>query len=140
MERPVLLAAVPPRAMERARELLAEDFELVPVRTLDEALQRLARGDIDGILAGLQFDGSTMPQLLDVVKADPSTRRIPFICCRLLPTLLMQASLRAVREACEALGADDFVDAHDIERREGIAAARERLRGSLRACIGLRER
>ncbi len=141
MARPVLLAAVPPRAMERARELLAEDFELVPVRTLDEALQRLAHGDIDGILAGLQFDGSMMPKLLDAVKADPSTRRIPFVCCRLLPTLLMQASLRAAREACEALGADDFVDAHEIERREGIAAARERLRGALqRACIGPRER
>jgi hypothetical protein len=141
MERPVLLVAVSPRAMPLVHELLAEDFELVPVRNFEEALERLARGDIDGILAGLHFDGSRMPKLLDAVKADPSTREIPFVCCRLLPTLLLQASLRAARQVCEVLGADEFVDVLDIEQREGIAAARERLRNALqRACIGLSQR
>lgn len=141
MERPVLLAAVSPRAIELVRQLLAEDFELVPVHTLDEALQRLARGDIDGILAGLHFDGSLMPTLLDAVKSDPATREIPFICCRLLPTLLLQASLRAAREVCDALGADEFIDVLDIDRCEGAAAARERLRASLlRACASVNER
>lgn len=135
MERPVLLVAVSPRAMELVRELLAADFELVPVRTVEEALQRLARGGIGGILAGLHFDGSRMPKLLDAVKAVPSMRQIPFVCCRLLPTLLTQASLRATRQVCEALGADDFVDALAIEQREGIAAARERLRGALQRVV-----
>lgn len=135
MERPVILVAVAPRAVGIVRERLGEDFELVPERTLDEALQRLARGDIDGILAGLHFDGSMMPKLLDAVKADPATREIPFVCCRLLPTLLLQASLRAARQVCEALGADDFVDALEVEHREGAAAARERLRYALQRAL-----
>ena len=135
MERPVILMAVAPRAVGIVRERLGDEFELVPVRTLDEALQRLARGAIDGILAGLHFDGSTMPKLLDAVKADPSTREIPFVCCRLLPTLLLRASLRAARQVCDALGADGFIDVVEIEHREGVAAARERLRNALQRAV-----
>jgi hypothetical protein len=138
MERPAVLVAVAPAALGVVRELLGEEFDLVPVRTLGEALERLARGGIDVILGGLHFDDSLMPILLDAVKAHPATRDIPFVCCRLLPSMLPRTSLRAVRQVCDALGAEAFVDVLEIQQREGAKAAAECLRCALhRGCLGL---
>lgn len=137
MERPTILVAVAPEALDPVRELLGEEFELVPVRTLGEAHERLGRGRVDVILAGLHFDDSLMPTLLDTVKSDPATRDIPFICCRVLPTMLLQASLRAAKQVCDALGAE-FVDVLEIRNDCGPAAAAERLRSTVqRACARL---
>lgn len=139
MARPVILLAVCRGAMHSTRELLGEEFRLVEVHTLDQALTRLARGGIDAVLAGLRFDGSLMPVLLDAAKANPATRSVPFVCCSLLPTMLLPSSLRAARQACEVLGAEAFIDMVEIERREGFAAAGEQLRRVLRQACARRQ-
>jgi hypothetical protein len=52
--------------------------------------------------------------------------------------MLPHASLRAVRQVCDALGAEAFVDVLEIQQREGAEAAAERLRCALqRRCLGL---
>lgn len=126
--RAVVLVAAGPPGLAVVRESLCHDFELVAVHSLRDAVGRLMQGGIDLILAGLLFDDSVVPLLLETVKTDPSTRAIPFVCCRFVPTVLGRASLRAVRQACEALGAQ-FVDFFELEQREGRAVAAERLRG-----------
>jgi CheY-like chemotaxis protein len=131
MKRPSVLLAVDPAALDAARAPLGEACDLVVVRTLGEALERLARGGIDVIVADLHFDDSSMPMLLDAVKAHPAARALPFVCCRLLPSMLLHASLGAARQVCGAFGAE-FIDVLEIERREGTAAAA----AALRAAVG----
>lgn len=130
----VLVAASPP-GLAVVRELLCDGFELVAVHSLRDAVERLMQGGIDLILAGLQFDESIVPALLEAVRSDPSTRAIPFVCARFLPTVLRGASLRAARQACEALGAE-FIDFLELERDEGRAAAAEHLRSVVLQRLG----
>jgi response regulator RpfG family c-di-GMP phosphodiesterase len=134
----VVLVAASPGGLAVARELLGEEFQLVAVHSASDALRRLAQGGIDLVLAGLHFDDSSMAALVDAVKKDPSTRAIPVVCCRFLPSMLPQASLLAVRQVCDALGAEAFVDVLEIQQREGAKAAAERLRFALqRGCLGV---
>jgi hypothetical protein len=125
--RAVVLVAASPPGLAVVRELLCDDFELVAVHSLRDAIERLVQGGIDLILAGLQFDESIVPALLEAVRSEPSTRAIPFVCCRFLPTVLRDASLGAARQVCEALGAE-FIDFFELERDQGRAAAAEHLR------------
>jgi hypothetical protein len=113
------------------RELLGDELELVAAHSLEAALHRLAQGGIDLVLAGLHFDDSRMPGLVDAVKKDPSTRAVPIVCCRLLPSLLRPAALRATRQVCEALGTEGFIDVLALKRRRGQATAARYLRGIL---------
>jgi hypothetical protein len=124
----VVLVAASPRGLAVARELLGDEFQLIAVHSVDAALGRLAQGGIDLVLAGLHFDDSSMPALVEAVKNDPSTRAIPVVCCRFLPTLLRRASLLATRHVCEALGAEAFIDVLELEQKEGQPAAARHLR------------
>ena len=128
--RAVVLTAVSPQGLAVARELLGEEFELVAVHTTREALARLSQGGIDTILAGLHFDDSLMPALLQAVKTNASTRALPFVCCRFLPTQLQRASLSATAQVCEVLGAQ-FVDVLKLQQNEGHAAAAQQLRSMM---------
>jgi hypothetical protein len=79
----------------------------------------------------LHFDDSRLPALVEAVKHDPSTRAVPIVCCRFLPSLLRPAALRATRQVCEALGAEAFIDVLALRRRRGEATAARYLRGIL---------
>jgi len=138
MERRAVLVAVAPAALGDASELLSADFALVPVRTLQEARARLARGGIDAIVSCIHFDDSRMPMLLDEVKHDPRTRDLPFICCRFLPTVLPGLVLHATSQACEALGAQDFIDVFELLGTTGAAATAERLKQCLQRAASSR--
>ena len=129
--RPVVLAAVSPAALAAVRTLLGDQFELVVVHSLDRALNRLARGRIDLILAGLHFDDSLLPALLEAVKRDPSIRDVPVVCGRFLPTVLKPASVRTASEVSRLLGAEAFIDVWELEQREGRRAAAQSLRNAL---------
>ena len=135
MAQPVVLVAASPRGLAVARELLGDGFQLIAVHSVDAALGRLAQSGIDLVLVGLHFDDSSMPALVEALKSDPSTRAIPVVCCRFLPTLLRRASLLAARHVCEALGAEAFIDVVDLEQKEGRPAAARRLREVVRQAL-----
>jgi hypothetical protein len=130
MGRPKILAAVSRASLPLVTELLTW-CELIPVFTLRDALMRARCGGIDAIVVGLHFDSSRMPVLLEALKSDPETRKIPVVCCRLRPTMLPRATVRAARVVCEALGAEAFIDVYALHHWAGRAAAAARLRSVL---------
>jgi CheY-like chemotaxis protein len=122
--------------------ILGDEFALVPVHTLTEALD-LVQGtavaknaSVDAIVCGQHFEGSQMLKFLECLKAYEPTRAIPFICCRSKPTQLTGNALAAMREACEALGAVAFIDLPGIEERSGAEAAAVEFRDAVRAAAG----
>ena len=123
--------------------VLGNEFTLVPVYTLTEALDLLqntavARHQrIDAIVCGLHFEGSQMLRFLECVKAYRPTRAIPFIGCRALETALRDPSLAAMREACEALGAIAFIDLPELQSRAGAEKAAVEFREAVRAAVGM---
>jgi hypothetical protein len=138
MQPPVVLVAVSRRSRALTMEMLGDAFRVLPVSTVHEALELARLGKADVVLAGLHFDGSRMPMLLEAMKADPATRAIPVVCCRFLPTVLSDSVLRAARQVCDALGAAAFVDVVELRTMGGIEAAGERVRAELRrACLGV---
>ena len=124
--------------------VLGNEFTLVPVYTLTEALDLLqntaaARGrSIDAILCGLHFEGSQMLRFLECVKAYRATQAIPFIGFRALATQLRDPSLSAMREACEALGAVAFIDLPELKDRSGAEKAAVEFREAVRAAVQMR--
>ena len=121
--------------------VLGNEFTLVPVYTLNEALDLLqntavARSQrIDAIVCGLHFEGSQMLRFLECVKAYRATQAIPFIGCRALATALRDPSLSAMREACEALGAIAFIDLPELQNRAGAEKAAVEFREAVRAAV-----
>jgi CheY-like chemotaxis protein len=123
--------------------ILGDELDLVAVHTVTEAVDLLqgsamvkGRG-FDVILCGQHFEGSQMLSFLEVVKAYKLTSRIPFICCRALPTRISEGGLAAMREACEALGALAYIDLPDRERKRGAEAASVEFRAAVRAAVSL---
>ena len=153
--------AMPARAAEqgpRRRVLIADDpagyaalalvlgneFTLVPVYTLNEALDLLQNTAaspnrrIEAIVCGLHFEGSQMLRFLECVKAYRPTQAIPFIGCRALATALRDSSLSAMREACEALGAIAFIDLPELQDRSGAEKAAVEFREAVRAAAQMK--
>lgn len=123
--------------------MLRDDFDVVPVHTESEALDVVqgsaaAGRPLDLIVCGQHFEGSQMLDFLQCVKAYAPTSRIPFICCRVLPTQLSKAALAAMRETCELLGALAYIDVVGAERAQGAAAAAVEFRDAARAAAAQR--
>lgn len=126
--RPRILVATSEQAAAIVERMLADAAELVYAHSLKEACDALLAGTVDAIVAGLHFDDSLMPVLLETVKGDPRTRDIPFHCCRFLSTQLSPASLAAVQRACEALDSLGFIDLPEWELKYGAQEAGHRFR------------
>jgi CheY-like chemotaxis protein len=141
--RPRALVADSPEAFASISAVLGDEFDLVPVHTVTEAVDilqgsALVKGhSVDVIICGQHFEGSQMLHFLGVVKAYKPTSRTPFICCRALPTRISGGGLAAMREACEALGALAYIDLAGRERREGVEAASVEFRAAVRAAVRL---
>src|SRR3954469_12614480 len=124
--------------------ILGDEFTLVPVYTLVEALDLLQNASvapaqaIDAIVCGLHFEGSQMLRFLECVKAYPRTRAIPFIGCRAQATQLRDPALAASREACEALGAIAFIDLPERQSRAGAEKAAVEFRDAVRTAVRLK--
>ena len=126
--KPCILVAASPKATRVVVQCLDGFACLCHVFTVRQALARLAEGGIDAIVAGLHFDDSLMPALLEEVKANPATRDIPFHCCRFLPTCLNPAAMAAVHRACRELTQLDLIDLPEWQALYGCEAAAERFR------------
>src|ERR687887_654812 len=127
--RGVLIAATP-AAAARLEETLGEDLHFIVVHTVGDAVAALKRanGSIALILSSIAFDESRMLDLLAAVKRDAATRAVPFVCFRLLPSVLAQHAIDRLRLVCELLGAADFIDFAVLEEERGVEAARAQFR------------
>ncbi|HEX6318105.1 MAG TPA: hypothetical protein VFZ84_04460 [Burkholderiales bacterium] len=126
--KPCILVAASRKSSHIVARCLDGFAELHYVFTIEEALVRLAQGGIHAIVAGLHFDDSLMPVLLDKVKSNPATRDLPFHCCRFLPSCLNPAAMAAVHRACRELTQLDLIDLPEWHARYGWEAAAERFR------------
>ena len=119
--------------------MLGNEFVLVPVHTLAEALDLVQSSavmthGIDAIVCGQHFEGSQMLRFLECVKAYKPTAAIPFIGYRAQSTHLSEGALGAMREACEALGAVAYIDL-----ATGAERAAVEFRDAVRAAVHLRQ-
>lgn len=120
--------------------ILGDEFDLVPVHTVTEALDILQGSAVmngravDVIIAGQHFESSQMVHFLQCVKAYKPTSHVPFICCGALPTQLSYGGgLAAMREACEALGALAYIDISEEGKGPGKEAVAVEFREAIRA-------
>jgi CheY-like chemotaxis protein len=122
------LIASRPKGRQLFREMLGDSFDIVPVLTIDEALEALeSEPRMDLILATLAFDESRMIELLQAVKRDRKLRDIPFFCCRVVKGVVTDELMAKMAAVCKAGGAEDFVDVAKLPRREAAKALKKML-------------
>jgi len=142
-QRKRVLIADSTRGCEVIAGVLGDEFALVPVHTLSEALDLVQSSAattqrIDAIVCGQHFEGSQMLRFLECVKEYRATSSIPFIGCRALPTHLGAGALAGMREACEALGAVAYIDLAGRTRSAGEERAAIEFRDAVRAAVRMR--
>ena len=118
--------AAQPAAWLILRSMLGEVLDLQPVHTTGEAL-RILEGDpaaSELIISTIAFDDSRMVEFLYAVKSREGTSAVPFICCRVLPTVLSDDALARVAEVCMLGGAAEFIDVPALDPRSAVAALR----------------
>jgi hypothetical protein len=125
------LVAAQPGAWHVLQRMLTDVVEIVPVHSIEDGFQVLDNDRIDVIIATIAFDDSRMVEFLQAVKRNPPTSGIPFLCSRVLPSVLSDGMVESMRRLCKQCGAVDLLDlsrlAHD--------AARGALRAAIRACV-----
>ena len=137
-QRKRVLIAESRQGFQTLAAVLGDEFNLVPVHSLNEGLDLVRSHAIDAIVCGQHFEGSQMLAFLQAVKALPAAAGIPFICCRATPTTLRTTALAAMREACEALGAVAYIDLPELERDAGAERAAVEFRDAVRAAVRLK--
>ena len=126
-ERSRVLVAGTREAVDMARAVLGEEFELLTAYSVAEALERV-RGGVELVLCNVRFDDSRMFDFLGALNAMPGARRVPVICCRVERRTMSAGARRGIELALEALGVIAFLDMHELEQRDGPAAAQAALR------------
>jgi CheY-like chemotaxis protein len=121
-KQPRVLIAAEAHSLKPIARPLERDFELVFASSLAEA-RSMAPQKIDLIICGLHFDESRMFDFLRYVKADPDTRSIPFISVKATGADLSRTILQGIEIACKALGADQFIELSEWERKYGESEA-----------------
>jgi response regulator RpfG family c-di-GMP phosphodiesterase len=131
MRRRVLVAGTQ-EVVDAARTVLGGELELAAAYSVAEALREV-QGGVDLVLCNVRFDDSRMFDFLGALNAMPPSRRVPVICCRVARAPLSGGSRRGIELALEALGVAAFLDMHELEQRDGLAAAQAALREAVMA-------
>jgi hypothetical protein len=76
-----------------------------------------------------------MLEFLDAVKHEGATTSIPFLCCRLLPSVLPKHSWERMTAVCKSAGAVDYIDVPDLEAKGGFNGAVFELKNVAMKCI-----
>ena len=127
------LIAVQPAAWPTMEAILGEQWDLVPVHSIVDAMQVLKRepGKIDLIVSSLTFSESRALEFLVEVKADPALAAIPFLCCRVRVGILSEQLVESLGRAARLCGATDFVNIGQMAPDE----ARQALRAAALRCL-----
>lgn len=114
-------------AFDALRPVLAPRFSIIHAEMLSQAerLLREKHADVDFVVATVGFDESRMFDLIRFVKAQYP--EIPFIASLADDTELSPVSLEGVRIACEALGAETFLDIAALRARYGEKRVSEKV-------------
>jgi CheY-like chemotaxis protein len=109
--KPCVLLAARPVACAAVRQALGDDAEIVDAHTMDAALEHLqGSAKISLVVCTVYFDDSRMFDLLRYVRSASRRRDQPVICLRSLSHRTSAISSESLKIACEALGADAFLD------------------------------
>jgi hypothetical protein len=130
----VLIAAQPVAATLLQAEL-SESWDTVLAHSIPDAVAIAQGGNVAAIICTVAFDESRMFDFLDACKRDPRTKGIGFLCCRVLPSLLLDQSMRRLQDSCVYFGATDFIDLAGHQQRLGTAAAATILLDAMKKCI-----
>jgi hypothetical protein len=118
--------------VDAARAVLGGELELVTAYSVAEALREV-EGGVELVLCNVRFDDSRMFDFLGALNTMPHPRRVPVICCRVARSPISAGSRRGIELALEALGVLAFLDLHELESRDGPAAAQAALRAMVMA-------
>src|SRR5688572_31298133 len=83
-----VLVAAHPQAWRVLQTMLADVVDLVPAHTTADAFKILEGEPIDLIVSTIAFDESRMLEFLQAVKQTSSMGGIPFLCSRVLPSVV----------------------------------------------------
>jgi len=126
------LVAAQPDAWSVLQRMLEGFVDAVPVHSIEDGFQVLDGDErIDLIIATIAFDDSRMVEFLHAVKRNPPTSAIPFLCSRVLPSVLPDSLVHGMRNVCKKGGAVDLVDLSKLSPD----AARGALRAAIRGCV-----
>jgi hypothetical protein len=128
---PRVLIAVQPAVWAVVRRMLEGMAELVPVHSIGDAFLELESARFDLIVCTVAFDDSQMIDFLQAVKRKPELIGIPFLCSRVLPSVLSDELIRHVAAVCHQFGAVDFVDIAKLSEPEAQGALRAAVNASL---------
>ena len=119
----VLIAAQPAAAavLQRMLEGIADSVATHSRADAFTALDQDA-ASIALIISTVAFDESRMIDFLQAVKREPAMRDIPFLCMRVLPTVLSDSLIGQVGAVCRDCGAVDMLDIATLGDQEGQAA------------------
>jgi len=124
---PRILLAAAPVSLEPLALAIGSEFATNVAHNIAQAKAELVHS-FDLVVCGLYFDDSRMFDLLRHMKAEASTRVIPFLAVKATPGQLSATLLQGVEIACAALGAEKFVELSEWVRLEGQPAAHTRFR------------
>ena len=111
-------------------------LDTVPAHTPADAFSVLEQeSEIDLILTTIAFDDSRMIEFLQAVKRSAPTSAIPFLCSRILPSVLSDHLVESMRGVCRQCGACDLVDVAKLRP----AAAQAALRAAVTSCLQTRQ-
>jgi hypothetical protein len=127
-----VLVAGTQEVVDAARAALGGELEMSTAYSVAEALSEV-QGGVELVLCNVRFDDSRMFDFLGALNAMPGARRVPVVCCRVARSPISAGSRRGIELALEALGVAAFLDLHELESRDGLAAAQAALRGMVMA-------
>ena len=131
-----VLVAAQPLAWRALQTMLADVLDLVPAHTTTDAFKILERERVDLIVSTIAFDESRMLDFLQAVKQASSTRGIPFLCSRVLASVIRDNLVAAMAAACKESGACDFVDIARLPPDTAQDVLRSAVEGCLRQSPG----
>lgn len=121
--KPRVLVAGTELAISTCERLLDEQAQVIPARSVPEALERLDPAP-DLIISSVRFDESRMFDFLQEVR---SRCQAPVLCCRIVSKPLSPAMYQSIETAAKALGVKAFFDLDSEIRAHGAAEAEQRL-------------
>src|SRR5687767_2046394 len=105
-----VLIAAQPHAAEVLQAMLRDIGSLITAHTTADAFRILEHEQVDLIVSTIAFDESRMLEFLVSVKGTAAVAHIPFLCSRVLASVLRDSLVGSMGDACKACGAVDFVD------------------------------
>ena len=131
-----VLVAAQPLAWRALQTMLADVLDLVPAHTTTDAFKILERERVDLIVSTIAFDESRMLDFLQAVKQASSTSGIPFLCSRVLASVIRDNLVAAMAALCKESGACDFVDIARLPPDTAQDVLRSAVEGCLRQSPG----